>query len=124
MAQVDALLACVDEKCKAEFDAFDQGGAGELGLLYLCLIEKCSSPAAVCIGGEGTGDCGEALYCMSACSPLDQGCTVPCLQATSEEQSQKTGKFLQCVFETCTLQTLPVCDIPTSCVLKCPELAG
>ncbi len=124
MTQVDDLLSCVDSKCTAEFEAFDKGGAGELALLYVCIIEKCSSAAAICIGGQGDKDCGDALYCMSACSPLDQECTIPCLAATSEAQSEKTGKFLDCVFKSCALESLPTCDIPTACVLKCPELAG
>ncbi|MBM4352402.1 MAG: hypothetical protein FJ109_01180 [Deltaproteobacteria bacterium] len=125
MAQVDDLMGCVGDHCKAEFEAFDQGGAAQLSLLYVCLIEKCALPTAVCIGGHGDKNCADALYCMAACPPLDQGCTIPCLQPTSVAQSQKTGKFLDCVFQECTLQTLSGCDAMTSCaVFNCMELAG
>lgn len=124
MTQVDAVLACVDLKCLAEYDAwYASGGAADLSALYLCLVEKCPASTAVCAGGHGDKDCGDALYCMAACPPLDQSCTVPCLEQTSEAQSVKTGAFLECVFAACTLSEIPAC-IPNSCVLKCPELAG
>lgn len=126
MQQADDLLNCVDEKCVDEFDAWDNGGQVELAMLYLCMIDNCPQENTVCIGGHGEDDCGDAVMCLTACpDPMDTGCTVPCLESTTEEHSVKAGKFLKCVMDACGgMEELPACDIPLSCGLKCPELAS
>lgn len=129
MGQIDALLSCVDASCVKEFEAWEEGGSTELALLYACMIDFCSEPAAVCIGGHGEVDCGEAIKCLMGCSPLDTDCTIPCLKNTSQnidhpelDHSVKTGKTLDCVLKECGgMEKLPACDYPTKCVLKCPE---
>ena len=126
MIQVDGVNGCMHQQCNDEFEAWKAGGAGDESLLYLCLIEKCSDPSAVCIGGQGEDTCADALKCMAKCQPLDQECTVPCLVETSDYQSEKTGKFLECVFASCALSDLGNCsDVQTDCAMEfCLELAG
>jgi hypothetical protein len=125
MEQVDGLLTCVDDNCIAEFEAFEDGGDTELAALYLCMIDKCATDISVCIGGQGEENCADAIFCLSACNPLDMICTIPCLENTTEEQSEKAGKFLQCALDDCGgMEQLPACDISMACGLKCPELAG
>ncbi|MBM4372111.1 MAG: hypothetical protein FJ098_10685 [Deltaproteobacteria bacterium] len=123
MDGVDAVLGCVDAFCTAEFEAFEEGGDLELGALYLCIMERCAEPAASCIGGHGQDDCGDALWCLAGCNPFAQLCTTGCLESTSPDQAEKTGRFLQCVFDACALEDLgSTCDVPTACALKCPEV--
>jgi len=125
MEQVDDLLSCVDEKCVAEFEAFEDGGDAELATLYLCMIDNCATPISVCIGGHGEESCADAIFCLSACNPLDVTCTIPCLEGTDEVHSEKAGKFLQCALDDCGgMEALPACDISMACGLKCPELAS
>jgi hypothetical protein len=127
-AEMDALLLCVAESCQANYDAWLAASPGgpELGLLYGCLIESCSKTIAVCVGGGGGGDCGDALYCLKDCaSPMDQECSLACLGNTTDTQSAKTGSFLECVFKSCTLQEFSMCgmDVFMGCGLFCPEAA-
>ncbi len=123
MGDVDALLGCMDTQCTDEFTAFDSGGDLELGALYLCIIERCAEPTAICIGGQGEDDCGDALWCLAGCNPYAQGCTTACISETSQAQAEKTGRFLQCVLDVCPLAEVgTTCDVPTACALKCPEI--
>ncbi len=126
MIQVDGVNGCMHQHCNDEFEAWKVGGPGEESLLYLCLIEKCSNPSSVCIGGQGEDTCADALKCMAKCQPMDQECTVPCLVETSDYQSEKTGKFLECVFAECALSDLGDCyDVQSNCAMQfCLELAG
>lgn len=124
-AEMDALLGCIDQHCAKELDAWDKGGGAELPPLQLCLVGKCSAPVATCMGGHGNHSCATALKCMMTCSPTDQTCSSTCLAPTTEEGSKKAGNFLACVFTSgCTPDKMATCNIPLSCGLKCPELAG
>ena len=123
--ELDTLLTCADGGCAQQVDAWDKGGDAELAALYACLIDQCPAPLAVCAGGQGKGDCGQALKCLGKCKPTDRACTLPCIADTTPPQASKTGAFLQCVLKACGgLANVPVCDIPLSCGLKCPEVAG
>ena len=126
MIQVDGVNDCMHQECNDELEAWKVGGAGEESILYLCLIEKCSNPSSVCIGGQGEDTCADALKCMALCQPLDEECTVPCLVETSDYQSEKTGKFLECLFASCALSELGNCyEVQTTCAMQfCLELAG
>lgn len=66
---------------------------------------------------------GDALWCLAGCNPYAQGCTTACISETSQAQAEKTGRFLQCVLDVCPLAEVgTTCDVPTACVLKCPEV--
>ena len=122
---LDALLGCADKGCVKEVDAWDKGGDAQLPALYACLIDNCANPLAVCVGGQGKGNCGDALKCLNKCTPTDRACTLPCMENTTGAQAIKAGAFLQCVLDGCGgLAKLPACDIPLTCGLKCPEVAG
>ncbi len=123
MDDVDAYLGCVEARCSAEFVAFEAGGDAELDILYLCVMEKCAETTALCIGGQGQADCGDAIWCLADCDPYMYNCTTACIAETSEAQAEKTGKFLQCVLDVCPLAEVgTTCDVPTACALKCPEV--
>lgn len=124
-AEMDALLGCIDQHCAAQLDSWDKGGAAELQALHLCLIGKCPLPVTSCMGGHGAANCASALTCMLTCVPTDEGCNTKCLQPTSDSAAVKAGQFLACVFASgCTPDKMASCNIPLSCGLKCPELAG
>lgn len=117
--EADALLGCVKTACKTEFDAFYEGTQAQLPALYACMIEQCSKPIAVCVGGEGKATCVESLQCMQKCTPLDDTCTLPCLKSTTPYQSQKTGGVLECIFKDCKLATLSLCPVLQTCGAQC-----
>lgn len=122
--QMDAVLGCVDGQCGKELDAWDKGGPPELAVLNQCLMVKCPTPLAVCVGGQGDKTCADAVKCLMGCTTLDKACVTPCLAPTAEKQAQKAGAFLECVLAVCTLDKLATCNPPMSCLLKCPELGG
>ncbi len=122
MDDVDGVLSCIEAQCSAEFEAFDLGGQAELGALTLCLVEHCAEPYALCAGGQGDDDCGDALWCLAGCNPLDPDCTSGCIAGTSQDQAAKTGKFLNCVLDKCPLDNFEVSCVPTTCALLCPEV--
>jgi hypothetical protein len=126
ISQSEKVLGCVDANCKAQFESWRDGTGSELGLLYLCMIDKCTVEAAVCIGGHGKKDCGDAVLCLQKCTdPLNQDCTIPCLEDTTEEQSGKTGNILKCVLEDCGgYEELPGCTYDYLCGQYCMEIAS
>lgn len=122
--QMDAVTACVGQKCAAELGAWEKGGQPELVALHLCLTGKCPVPLSICAGGHGDKTCGDALKCLAGCGALEQACTAACLANTTENQAKKTGAFLECMFLTCKPEQLSTCTPPMQCVLSCPEVAG
>jgi len=71
-------------------DCFDQGCYGlpqeQEGQ---CLWDKCGMNLFVCAGGEGEGDCGEALDCLLACPENDGICPLECMALADEEAIKK-----------------------------------
>jgi hypothetical protein len=130
--ETDALLGCMSLECQPEYDGWRAAGpgAGELSTLYGCLINSCAKPISVCVGGEGTGDCGDALWCLNDCSnPMDQECNLACLADTDDYQSGKTGDFLECIFAECPFTTdfnyeCVYQAASTKCIAKCFEAAS
>lgn len=130
--ETDALLGCMSAQCQSEYDAWRSAGPGaaELDALYACLIGFCARTIAVCVGGNGTGDCADALYCLNLCSgPQDMECNLGCLENTSDYQSGKTGDFLECIVGECPFATGFTIGCITEagnnkCFPKCFELAG
>lgn len=118
--QMAALMTCTEGACKTPFEAWANGGLpADEAAVYTCLIEKCPSHLAICIGGHGQHSCPTALACLGGCPPNDSPCTIKCLESTSEPQALKTGNYLSCLFATCTLATAPTCPVKTSCGIKC-----
>lgn len=122
--QMDAVTACVAQKCATELSAWDKGGQPELATLHLCMVGKCPVPLAICAGGHGDETCGDALKCLSGCGALEQACTAACLANTTENQAKKTGTFLECMFLTCKPEQVSTCSPPMQCVMSCPEVGG
>ena len=130
--ETDALLGCMSTECQPQYDAWRAAGPGapELGILYGCLINSCAKAISVCVGGGGTGDCGDALWCLNDCAgPTDEACNLACLADTDDYQSGKTGDFLDCIFAECPFTSDFSYDCvykaaSTKCIGNCFEAAG
>jgi hypothetical protein len=91
----------------------------EVSQMMTCGQDPCWDKLVVCLGGQGTGTCKQALQCMGGCGQDSSGqCFLGCVKNTSPEAAQQLIDVMGCIKEECPdPENCPVGWM--TCSLKC-----